>query len=276
MEIEEFRKDLLNEIDKNLGKFVTRSNDWTVKGFIDIFKNIYTISIDTKVVSKVLELMLFPIISSFCGKKGIKLIVASAQNHYPDLTFILPDNTKIAMDIKSAYRENEHKISGFTLGSFTGYFRNRSSSKNSTLPYSEYSKHFVLGVIYTRKNDKVDEGETYKLDQLESIESAICDLDFIIQEKYRIASYLPGSGNTRNIGSIRNIDAIRAGNGPFAKLGEKIFDDYWMFYQTRDMAKNISPDGKPPYSNLTEYAKYKKMGSDLEGRLDQFEEEDNQ
>ena len=114
------------------------------------------------------------------------------------------------------------------------------------------------------------------MDQLESIESAICDLDFIIQEKYKIAHHLPGSGNTKNIGSIKNIDDIKAGNGPFAKLGEEIFDDYWMYYQTRDMAKDMSPDGKPPYSNLKEYIKYKKMGSNIEGSLDEFEKEDNQ
>jgi hypothetical protein len=33
---------------------------WTVKGFIDIFKNVYTISSDTKIVSKILEIHLFP------------------------------------------------------------------------------------------------------------------------------------------------------------------------------------------------------------------------
>jgi len=127
---------LMDEIHMNIDKFVTVDNNWTVKGFIDIYKDIYTVSIDTKVVSKILELMLFPIIVSFCRRKGVKLIVASAQNYYPDLTFELPNGTMIAMDIKSAYRENTDKISGFTLGSFTGYFRNRNSSKNSTFPYS--------------------------------------------------------------------------------------------------------------------------------------------
>ena len=275
MDAEDFRRELLHEITMHLNNFVTKDKDWTVKGFIDIFRNIYTISIDTKVVSKVLELMLFPIIASFCGRNTVKLIVASEQNHYPDMTFILPNGTKIAMDIKSAYRENGNKISGFTLGSFTGYFRNRNSSKNSTLPYSEYFKHYVLGVIYARKNDKVDESKTYKLEQLESIESAICDLDFIIQEKYKIANYLPGSGNTKNIGSITNINDIKAGNGPFSKLGEEIFDDYWMYYQTKEMAKDISPDGKPPYRNLTEYITYKRMGSDINGDLVHFKEEED-
>lgn len=38
----------------------TNNGDWIVKGFIDVFKNVYTISGDTKVISKVIELTLFP------------------------------------------------------------------------------------------------------------------------------------------------------------------------------------------------------------------------
>ena len=38
----------------------TDDGDWVVKGFIDIYRNIYTISVDTKVISKIIELMLFP------------------------------------------------------------------------------------------------------------------------------------------------------------------------------------------------------------------------
>jgi hypothetical protein len=43
----------------------TGDGDWVVKGFIDIARNIYTISFDTKVVSKVMELLLFPKICQF-------------------------------------------------------------------------------------------------------------------------------------------------------------------------------------------------------------------
>ena len=46
----------------------TDEGQWIIKGFIDVYKNIYTISIDTKIVSKVLELLLFPMFVKF-GKK---------------------------------------------------------------------------------------------------------------------------------------------------------------------------------------------------------------
>lgn len=50
----------LKDFAKTLTGFITKGDEWTIRGFIDIFKNIYTISSDTKIVSKVLELHLFP------------------------------------------------------------------------------------------------------------------------------------------------------------------------------------------------------------------------
>jgi hypothetical protein len=48
------------------------------------------------------------------------------------------------------------------------------------------------------------------------------------------------------------------GNGPFAKLGEDVFDDYWMYYLTPDMARAVDL-AKPPYRNLATYLEYKKL-----------------
>lgn len=45
----------LNEFVNELKQYVsTETGDWTIKGFIDVYKNIYTISSDTKIVSKIL------------------------------------------------------------------------------------------------------------------------------------------------------------------------------------------------------------------------------
>jgi hypothetical protein len=50
------------------------------------------------------------------------------------------------------------------------------------------------------------------------------------------------------------------GTGPFASLGEEVYDDYWMFYLTRDMAQALSLTR--PYMNLQTYLEYKKRGVD--------------
>jgi hypothetical protein len=206
----------------------TPDGDWTVKGFIDVFKNVYTISADTKVVSKLIELMLFPHFLAFADKYKLKVIPAPEQNYYPDLTFIDENGCKFAVDLKSAYRIDVDTVSGMTLGAFTGYFRERQSAKNIAFPYAEYSGHFVLGVIYTRVAIIPDEFKTHTIDELERIPSVVKDLQFFIQPKYRIAIDRPGSGNTKNIGAVNRISALVNGTGPFADLGEGIFDDYWM------------------------------------------------
>ena len=142
-------------------------------------------------------------------------------------------------------------MNGFTLGAFTGYFRQRKSTKNITFPYEQYAAHFVLGIIYSRSDEAVDERRVYRLDELYDIVSVVRDFTFLLQEKWRIAADRPGSGNTKNIGSVRNIQALTEGQGPFSSYGEDVFDDYWRSYLTEDMARAI--DSEVPYRNLEEY-----------------------
>lgn len=142
----------LQTIFNDFQKMVSEEDgEWTVKGFIDIYKNIYTVSLDTKVVSKIIELMIFPIVADFARKNNYEMILSSHQNHYPDISFINKETKEmIALDLKSTYRINSSTVNGMTLGAFTGYFRNRNSNKNITFPYSQYSKHYVLGIIYSK------------------------------------------------------------------------------------------------------------------------------
>ena len=249
--VDNFRENLLRYFDEFKQTLATDTGDWVVKGFIDVYRNIYTISVDTKVVSKIIELMLFPVISRFATEHDYRMILSEHQNHYPDISFIAPDDTKIAFDLKSTYRKKADTVSGFTLGAFTGYYRQRKSTKNITFPYEQYSAHFVFGVIYSRSDETIDEQRVYSLDDLMDIVSVVKDFTFLLQEKWRIASGRPGSGNTKNIGSVKNIQVLIEGNGPFAIHGTEVFDDYWMNYLTVDMAKAI--DSEVSYRNLREY-----------------------
>ncbi len=255
MNTETFRDDLLSYLDDFQRILSTDKGEWTVKGFIDIRRNIYTISIDTKVASKIIELMLFPILSKFAAELGYVMVLGDYQNYYPDTTFIAPDGTKIALDLKSTYRIGPEMVNGFTLGAFTGYFRQRSSTKNISFPYEQYAKHFVLGIIYSRSSEIPDERRIYSLEELHNIISVVKDFTFVLQEKWRIASDQPGSGNTKNIGSIKSIPSLVSGNGLFAPYGKHVFDDYWMNYLTRDMARAI--DSSVPYRNLNEYLQWR-------------------
>jgi hypothetical protein len=188
----------------------------------------------------------------------LEIVPCREQNHYPDLTFVHKEGWKFAVDLKSTYRRTETECNGGTLGTFGGYFRNRESKTGITFPYGEYAGHYAVGVIYSRKVLNKEQFQTWSIKELKSIPSVVKDLVFFAQPKYRIASDHPGSGNTKNIGAVGSIEALVKGEGPFAKLGEQVFDDYWMNYLTREMAKSAEMS-KQPYRNLAEYKIFKKI-----------------
>ena len=278
-----YKSDFKKELDKfadKLEEYVSTDNgDWAVKGFIDVYKNIYTISSDTKIVSKILEIHIFPQILQFADSIGYKIILAEKQNWYPDLTFVKKDNeeVKFALDIKTTFRRSD-KTAGFTLGSHGGYFKERDKDKNIQFPYNQYTGHYCLGVIYTRTDvsDDLAETEIYQVQELQeeyetpnkkvgersvttvknlkSITSVIKDFDFFAAEKWKIASDKQGSGNTANIGSIFDIEDLKNENGIFSKLGEEWFDEYLINHGSATMIK----DGKPTkITTLKDFLEFK-------------------
>ena len=238
---------------------------WAVKGFIDAFRNIYTISADTKIVSKILEIHLFPKLLEFATNSGYHIVLADHQNYYPDLTFVSAKNesVKFAVDLKTTYRlpRNPAFCNGFTLGSHGSYFKERDKKKNIQFPYNDYAGHFCLGAIYSRADSgSIDETRVFQIDKLKSIVSVIHDIQFFSCEKWEIASDSQGSGNTANIGSIVSIQDITKGNGVFKKLGEQWFDDYWMNYGEI----TITRDGKQrKITKLRDYLEFKGCDPDL-------------
>lgn len=271
-------KKALDDFAKKLRQYVaTETGEWSVKGFIDVYKNIYTISSDTKIVSKILEIHIFPQIIQFAEKTGYNIILAEQQNYYPDLTFVnkQDESIKFAIDLKTTYRK-KNGIASFTLGSHGAYFKERDKQKNIQFPYNQYAGHFCLGIIYTRADDDVFETEIYRVEELQeeyetaikkvgerevttvkhlkSITSVIKDFDFFAAEKWKIASDKQGSGNTANIGCTLNLEDLKAENGIFSKLGEEWFDEYWMNFGSATMLK----DGKTiKITNIKDFLEFK-------------------
>lgn len=243
----------------------TDSEDWIVKGFIDINKNVYTITNDTKVVSKIIEILLIPKLELFASKNGLELELPSKQNFYPDLTFKDKEGHLFAVDFKSSYYK-ENSVNGLTLGSYWGYFRDRDSIKNMDHPYNAYESHTVLGILYRQSVDCKDEKNIYGIDELDAIHSVIEKFIFFVQPKWKIADAIPGSGNTRNIGGVKSIDKLVNGQGAFAELGEDVFDDYWMGYFNKDDARKAGI-GEPHYFNLETYKKYLEKRNHILGKL---------
>jgi hypothetical protein len=256
-----FKKALTAFAEKLQNYVSTENGEWSVKGFIDVYKNIYTISSDTKIVSKILEIHIFPQIIQFAEQIGYNIILAEHQNYYPDLTFVnkQDENIKFAVDLKTTYRKKSG-IASFTLGSHGSYFKERDKQKNIQFPYNQYLGHYCLGVIYTR--NETSEKEISNISNLKSITSVIQDFDFFVAEKWKIASDKQGSGNTANIGCTLNLEDLKNENGIFSNLGEEWFDEYWINYGSATMLKN----GKTQkITNIRDFVEFK-------GRTDLLEE----
>lgn len=262
----EFEVELIKFVNGLSQHVSTQSGQWTVKGFIDIYKNVYTISSDTKIVSKILEIHIFPKILAFAQEAGYKVVLADHQNYYPDISFVKSDDDSVrfAVDFKTTYRDPKkpHLCNGFTLGSHGEYFENRTSTKNIQYPYSSYSGHFCLGIIYDRTdNASIDETKTHNVDELQAITSVVSNFNFFVVEKWKIASDKSGSGNTANIGSIKNISDIVAGRGVFSKLGESWFDDYWMNYKKITVTTESGATDK--IDSIKKFVEYRKGDANL-------------
>jgi hypothetical protein len=258
--------DKLKTFALTLNEYVSTSEGgWTIKGFIDVFENIYTISNDTKIVSKILEIQLFSKFLIFANENNYRLVLAEKQNWYPDISFVSKDDEsiKFALDLKTTYRleENSKFCNGFTLGSHGTYFVDKTSRKNIQFPYGDYLGHFCLGVIYTRATMvELFDAQVHHLNDLSKIPSVIGNMVFFAVEKWQIASDKGGSGNTANIGSIQNIKDIFNGNGIFKNLGEDWFDDYWM-----NFGKITVKDGDSvkKITNLKDFLKYRGQDDSL-------------
>lgn len=286
----QFETELKKFVDE-LKKYIsTNTGEWTVKGFIDVYKNIYTISSDTKIVLKILEIHIFPALLKFAEDAGYKIVLAEHQNWYSDITFVnkTNNNIKFALDLKTTFRRKKG-AAGFTLGSHGAYFKERDKSKNIQFPYNQYTGHFCLGVIYTRIDfdeladtevfqvndleeeynnppiDLIGERKVTEVENLKSITSVIKDFEFFAVPKWKIASDARGSGNTANIGSIKSIKDLKAGNGVFSKLGEEWFDEYWMNYGQATIMKEGIP---VKITNIWDFL-------ELKGRKDLFDKVGN-
>lgn len=95
---------------------------------------------------------------------------------------------------------------------------------------------------------------------MDRIVPIISNLIFFAEEKWKIARDKPGSGNTRNIGSVTKIEDLLSSNGMFSRASEEIFDDYWINYGKLE----IMIEGKKKILNsFKDYHLYRKLPLNL-------------
>ncbi|MFA5421726.1 MAG: type II restriction endonuclease [Bacilli bacterium] len=234
----------------NLFSAKAKLNSFEILGLFARQNVVISLGSDSKLIGRIFELLTFNILEDICRTLNWRLEETESQTVYPDFTIFTP-NGKIAVDVKTTYRKytNNNQISpyNFTLGSYASFLRN--GTKNIAYHYNEYIKHYVIGFVYDRVNGTRPGTINSIYDQ---ILPPYRNVEYFMQEKYKIAGDKPGSGNTENIGTFKssNINDFINGNGPFSTLGNSVFEDYW-----RNYPKYRENDIK--FRNLQEYFVYK-------------------
>lgn len=209
--------------------------EWGLVGILTKHSQVYTLSYDSKILSGIFEIFCEPIVLKIAERHAMRL-EKSAQTYYPDFTLFKASKPedKIAVEVKSTYRkfnqDGSVKTFRFTLGSYRSFLRDPHGRKGILYPYVEYNEHWVIGFLYTR-NPNCRVTEIRQVIEASQLQSPFNDIEFFVQQKYKIAGKTPGSGNTTNIGSIssNNIEDFRQGKGGFPS--QEAFDDYWRQYK---------------------------------------------
>tara|TARA_Y100000389_G_scaffold185080_1_gene204130 strand:+ start:2145 stop:2915 length:771 start_codon:yes stop_codon:yes gene_type:complete len=222
----------------------------------------YALEYDSKILSKIYEVVLIDEMKRTLDKHKVEYIENDIQNKYPDFMVKSKKNNKYyAVDIKSSYMKNDNQINGFTLGTYNGYFKDRTSSRYSAVPYNEFMKHFCICVVYSRKGNTLQvRTKAKKVSLRDKIKNTISKAipktisktkswikktippgaiskkakktnveHVFVKEKWQIASKVCGSGNTCNIGSVKDIKKlISHKKSNFCFKSEKDFDGYWL------------------------------------------------
>lgn len=235
------------DVPREVAEAVGRNEvDFMVLGLLSADDRVFPLGTDTKVLSTVFELFVRPLIHEIAEAHGYR-VEEALQTIYPDFTLLRDsrDREKIAVDVKTTYRR---RTISFTLGSYTSFLRN--NTKNILYPYDTYGEHWIIGFVYGR--EARPSTDIHLLRDRSQAVIPYKNLEWFVQEKYKIAGESPGSGNTANIGSIKRFDLTDfvLGTGPFAPHGEAVFRDYWANY-----GRNAS--GRA-YRNLTEYFGWKR------------------
>lgn len=243
-----------DEVIESIKKHIPKDNSfWEVLGFINKNSEVLTFGNDSKIIGRLFEILLSNSLNEVAKDLGFEFHENLKQTVYPDFYFIKPDGRKIAIDVKTTYRgfcpAGNVKSFAFTAGSFTSFMRG-DGTKNIVGNYSDYDKHYIIGVLYSRETNPT-KGKL-QLSNLQEIIPPYKDPEIFVQEKFRICGEKKGSGNTDNIGTIKDssIEPFIGGFGPFAFLGIDAFNSYWSNYPYYKMP---TAEKKELYSNIEEY-----------------------
>jgi hypothetical protein len=197
---------------------------WNAKGILLDDDSLIPIPPNSTCITAIIEQQALKVLQGWCAEVGITMTPARNTREYPDSTIEggpLRERL-VALDVKTTRRTNDRRVSGFTIGSYAGYFQHPDRQMpGCRIPYGQFSEHWIVGFIYTWDDER------RSLDM-------VSDLELIVAEKWRIASRSTGTGTTKHIRSVQEINRLRREDGEFSRNEE--FEDYWREYGRRKAA----------------------------------------
>jgi hypothetical protein len=188
---------------------------WTIRGFIDDKGDIYDLPDIPQVITGLFQEIAKQRLKPFFRGKYHCEIVQGGAREYPEITAFggRLGEGKIAFDIKTTRRLSRNRVSGFSIGSYAGYFLHPEHKlPGCKFPYAEFKEHWLVGFVYTWNPNA---------DSLHMVDN----IEVIISEKWKIASKSTATGTTFAISSVRDLDKLRKGEGDFDSSAE--FENFW-------------------------------------------------
>lgn len=188
---------------------------WTTRGFINDEGKIHELPDTPQVITGIFQEVAKQRLKPFLREDYNCRIVQGGPREYPEITASggRLGEEKIAIDIKTTRRLSKNRVSGFSLGSYAGYFVHPDRKlPGCKFPYGEFKEHWIIGFIYIWNPNA---------DSLHMVS----DIEVIVNQKWKIASKSTATGTTFAISSVRSPDALRKGKGHFESSEE--FEDFW-------------------------------------------------
>jgi len=194
-----------------------RDFKWKIKGIVDENGKICPIPKIPQVVTGIFEWLGKEKIFELVKRKYQCKIIEGGSREYPDITLLggKLGHRMIAVEIKTARRKPEKRArtSRMSLGSCAGYFlQPNKKMAGCKFPYGSFSEHWVVGCIYDWDENADSLG-------------MVSNIEVVVHPKWKIASRSTATGDTAAIGSIIDINDLKAGKGEFES--EREFEDYW-------------------------------------------------
>jgi len=188
---------------------------WSIRGFINDEDKVHKLPDIPQVISGLFQEIAKQRIKPFLREQYNCQIVQGGAREYPEITAFggRLGKEQIAIDIKTTRRLSLSRVSGFSIGSYAGYFLHPEQKlPGCKFPYADFKEHWIVGFVYTWSP------------KAESLHM-VSNIEVIISEKWRIASKSTATGTTFAISSVRNLEALRKGRGDFNSSNE--FEDFW-------------------------------------------------